>query len=90
MSDSTDWAVVAQAAAALDAPVSFVHGLENVMLDAGEPRPLAVFKGADDVFPQLGLILLDRQDVVRALFDDLARYLLPAVMASMVTQGNRI
>ena len=75
---TTDGAEVAQASAALYSPVSFVHGLENVMLDAGEPRPLAVFEGAGDVFPQPRLILLDRQDVVRALFDDLARDLRPA------------
>ena len=43
------------------------------MFYSGEPRSLAVFEGADDVFPQLGLVLLDRQNIVRALFDDLAR-----------------
>ena len=75
---TTDGAEVAQAAAALDAPVSFVHGLENVMFDAGEPRSLAVFECVGYVVPQLRLVLLDRQNIVRALFDDLTRDLLLA------------
>ena len=76
---STTYAAeVEHASAALDAPVSFVHGLENVMLDAGEPRPLAVFEGSGYVVPQLRLILLDRQNTVSAPFDDLTRDLLPA------------
>ena len=75
---TADGAEVVQASAALYSPARLVHGLENVMLDAGEPRPLAVFEGSGYVFPQLGLILLDRQDVINSLFDDPARYLLLA------------
>ena len=47
------------------------------MLNAGEPRPLAVFEGSDNVVPQLGLILLDRQNADLALFDCLTRRLIP-------------
>ena len=77
---TADGADVAQASAALHSPASLVHGLENAMLDAGEPRSLAVFERSGYVVPQLGLVLLDRQNVVRALFDDLARDLLPALV----------
>ena len=55
------------------------------MLNAGEPRSLAVFEDSNYVFPQLGLILLDRRNVVRAPLDCLARCLLRQPMASMVT-----
>ena len=72
-----DGADVARASAALHSPSSLVHGLENVMLYAGEPRPLAVFECSGYVFPQPRPVLLDRQDIVRALFDDPARGLLP-------------
>ena len=49
--------------ATLDAPMPLVHGLENVMLQSGEPRSRAVFEGACYVVPQLGLVLLDRHDL---------------------------
>ena len=41
---TTDGVDAAQASAALYAPMPLVHGLEYVMLYAGEPRPLAVFR----------------------------------------------
>ena len=75
---TTDGVDVAQASAALYSPVSFVHGLENDVVHSGEPRPLAVFEGSDNVVPQPRLVLLDRQNIVRALFDDLTLGLLPA------------
>ena len=62
---TTDGADVAQAAAALVAPMPLVHGLENVMLHSGEPRSLAVFEGSGDVIPQLGLGRVDTMNLTQ-------------------------
>ena len=60
---TTDGADVAQAASALDAPVSFVRDLANVMLHAGEPRPLAVLGRVDT-----RNLTRRRKDAIIALF----------------------
>ena len=62
---TTDGADVAQAAAALYAPVSLVHCLENVMLHSGEPRSLAVFEGSGYIVPQLGLGRVDTMNLTQ-------------------------
>ena len=63
---TTDGVDVAQAASALDAPMSLVRGLVNVMLHAGEPRPLAVLGRVDT--RNLTQRRKGRKDAIIALF----------------------